>query len=239
MTAATLNEGSHTGWAEGEVRRFVPGTIGSPALRSCVALSVAMHVLLLSQLVQSPREATLAGAQQPSLSGRLIATPSQPAAAPPVLVPSPTSAAPAPVRREIAARPERATRADPPPNSQAQSHASPEAPTPSESTAPADDGYIPRPLLTQGPVALTTVLIESPASQAPSGRYMGVLSLFIDEEGRVREVRGEQPSLPPEMEEAARAAFLQARFKPGELDGRIVRSRLRVEVSFDQEVRLP
>lgn len=235
MIAANANEGSQVGWAASRVLRFVPGTVGSTALRNCIVVSVALHMLLLSQVGQPPREAnTVARAKQLPLSGRLITTPMQVVTAPSAMLSSPTTAAAKPVKREVAARPERETSAEPPSKSQqAESLASPETRTSAESTPRDDDGYIPRPLLTQAPVALTTVLIESPASQAPAGRYTGVLSLFIDEEGHVREVRGEPPSLPPEMEEAGRAAFLQARFKPGELDGHAVKSRVRVEVVFD------
>jgi hypothetical protein len=41
------------------------------------------------------------------------------------------------------------------------------------------------------------------------------------------------PQLPGILSAAVRDAFLAARFSPGELDGRAVRSRLRIEVTFD------
>ena len=70
---------------------------------------------------------------------------------------------------------------------------------------------------------------------APHGRFRAVMTLFIDETGQVRRVRlepDEGGTLPPVLEDSARQAFLSGRFEPGELGGRAVRSRLRVEVEF-------
>ena len=96
------------------------------------------------------------------------------------------------------------------------------------------DGYVPRSLLTEPPVVQTPVVIAEPSVQAPSiGVRTGILALYIDEEGRVQEVVGQAPSLPAEYEQAAREAFLAARYTPGRIDGRAVKSRVRVEVKFD------
>jgi len=64
-------------------------------------------------------------------------------------------------------------------------------------------------------------------------RHTGVLALFIDELGVVRRVRAEGDALPPVLEAVATQAFLDARFKPGEVQGQPVRSLIRVEVVFD------
>ncbi|MDP4300093.1 energy transducer TonB [Leptothrix discophora] len=71
---------------------------------------------------------------------------------------------------------------------------------------------------------------------APLGHYRAVMTLFVDEAGRVRRVRLDADGmLPPLLEDAARQAFLQARFEPGRKDGAAVRSRLRVAVEFGAE----
>ncbi|MGO4392630.1 hypothetical protein AB4Z46_14880 [Variovorax sp. M-6] len=96
------------------------------------------------------------------------------------------------------------------------------------------DGYVPRSMLTEPPVVQTPVVIAEPSLLAPSiGVRTGILALYIDEEGRVQEVVGQAPSLPAEYEQAAREAFLAARYSPGRIDGRAVKSRVRVEVKFN------
>ena len=102
-----------------------------------------------------------------------------------------------------------------------------------EKSGPSADEYIPRPLLSVAPVAQTPVLLVAPAGDAQRGRYVGILALFIDEDGRVRGISASEPFLPPAFEQAARDAFMAARFLPGELDGQAVKSRLRIEVVFD------
>ena len=77
------------------------------------------------------------------------------------------------------------------------------------------------------------MVIDEPATQSSSvGARIGIVALFIDEEGRVQEVVAEAPFLPPEHVEATRKAFLSARYAPGEIDGKAVKSRVRVEVTF-------
>jgi periplasmic protein TonB len=96
-----------------------------------------------------------------------------------------------------------------------------------------DGGYVPRPLLSVAPVATAPVVIAPPPATAEVGRRVGVLALYIDEQGRVRRIEAEPPLLPPAMEQAAREAFAAARFSPGEVDAHAVKSRIRVEVTFD------
>jgi hypothetical protein len=65
-----------------------------------------------------------------------------------------------------------------------------------------------------------------------------VLTLFIDEQGVVRRVRideADDTGLPPLLEDTARQTFLQSAFTPGEVEGRPVRSQLRIEVEFATE----
>lgn len=93
-------------------------------------------------------------------------------------------------------------------------------------------GYLPRNALTRAPVATDAVLLPNPEA-AGTGRWRGILTLFIDDAGLVRRVRAELGSeLPPLLEDAARQAFMATRFTPAESNGRIVKARIQVEVEF-------
>ncbi len=95
-------------------------------------------------------------------------------------------------------------------------------------------GYLPRSALTVAPTPVTDVVVEHPLAEGQRRHYAGVLSLFIDETGRVVRIRAEGEPLPEALDHAAREAFGRARFHPGEVDGRKVRSRIRIEVTFDE-----
>ena len=97
-------------------------------------------------------------------------------------------------------------------------------------------GYARRDTLDRGPQALGIVQIAFPPGTEPGRVFSGRLTLFIDEAGAVRKVAsadGSDAGLPPPLVEAAREAFLQARFAPGEREGAAVKSRIDIEVSFD------
>lgn len=96
--------------------------------------------------------------------------------------------------------------------------------------------YLPRSALSAAPQVLGAVMLEYPP-QAPPGRWQGELTLFIDETGQVRRVRVDsgEAQLPAPFQEAARQAFLGARFTPGEVSGRAVRSRIRIAVDFEAQ----
>ena len=96
-----------------------------------------------------------------------------------------------------------------------------------------DGDYYPRAQLSLAPAPLASVVIDYPAGETDQGHYHSELTLFIDESGRMVRVRVDGPALPPAFEEAARRAFTSARFHAGEADGRAVKSRIRVEVDFD------
>jgi periplasmic protein TonB len=100
-----------------------------------------------------------------------------------------------------------------------------------------DADYLPSQLLTRGPAPQQTIDLFYP-ELAPSGHFRAVLTLFIDEGGVVQRVRvdaAEDSGLPALLEESARQTFLRSAFVPGELDGRAVRSQLRIEVEFATE----
>lgn len=119
----------------------------------------------------------------------------------------------------------------------------PPAPAPIDAQAPvalngedgdeALQGYFGREDLDQGPKALSRVQIAYPPGVPDNELQAGRLTLFIDEHGSVRRILVLDQSLPPPFQEAARNAFLQTRFAPAERAGRIVRSRIDVEVVFD------
>lgn len=97
-----------------------------------------------------------------------------------------------------------------------------------------EQSYLPRPRLTVPPALQGSVLLSWPPHDAPpAGRYAGVLSLFIDEFGVVQRVRVDDGELPAALQEQARTVFLGAQFSPGQLQGQVVKSRIRVEVSFE------
>jgi hypothetical protein len=97
-----------------------------------------------------------------------------------------------------------------------------------------EDQFVARSLLSTPPVPLAPVIINYPDFQGEASRYVGELTLFIDESGAVVRVKVEGSALPPLLEDAARNAFMQVRFRPGELtDHGVVKSRIRVEVVFE------
>jgi hypothetical protein len=97
-----------------------------------------------------------------------------------------------------------------------------------------DEDFFPRQALDIGPHPRLPVLIDYPRLEVPGGTHVSELSLFIDETGKVIRVRIDGKALPSAMEEAARSAFMGALFSPGHIDGLPVRSRIRIEVSFEE-----
>ena len=95
------------------------------------------------------------------------------------------------------------------------------------------DAYLPRHLLSEPPAALTDIVIEPPTKEEFPGRRVGILTLFIDEDGQVRHVAPDDILLPPVLEQAAREAFMAGRFAPGLVAGSPAKSRMRVEVVFE------
>lgn len=93
--------------------------------------------------------------------------------------------------------------------------------------------YIPRPQLSMAPVAQRAILIEAPPGPQEPRRISGVLSLYINEHGAVDHIVPAGSDMPPEFEKAAMAAFRNMSYSPGQLQGQAVKSRIRVEVVFD------
>jgi len=95
------------------------------------------------------------------------------------------------------------------------------------------NGYVPRRWLTVGPKPIAPILLPFPAGFQERARYTVVLNLYIEADGRVGRVEFVGVPLPELLERTARNAFEHARFTPGQVKGRTVKSLIQVEVDFD------
>jgi len=95
--------------------------------------------------------------------------------------------------------------------------------------------YVPREFLSVAPAHLSAIEVPFPDSVTGELKIDVQLALFIDESGVVQRVRVESTGLPPALEDAAAAAFRQARFTPGQVDGQAVRSLIKVAVTFESQ----
>lgn len=95
------------------------------------------------------------------------------------------------------------------------------------------DGYVPRRWLTVAPRPTAPVVLPFPATFNDAAHYTVVLNLYIEADGRVGRIEFEGVPLPDLLARAARTTFENARFTPGQVKGRIVKSLIRVEVDFD------
>lgn len=95
--------------------------------------------------------------------------------------------------------------------------------------------YFPAHELDRKPEAVGEVPLVYPADMPRVAHSRVVLSLLIDERGDVGKVIVETTDAPTELAQLASRAFAGVRFKPGMRDGAAVKSRLRVEVTFESE----
>jgi len=95
-----------------------------------------------------------------------------------------------------------------------------------------DSSYLPRKRLTVPPAALRKIDVPYPTNAARTEPIAIRLMLLINADGSVANARVITPFVPPQFSYAARQAFLAAAFRPGEVDGVPVKSRMVVEVSF-------
>ena len=222
--------------------RFPSSAGGVRTIALCAVLSVALHGLLLSlrlpasSFAQSRQSNTR---QDVGLQGRVVPLPPSASRAAPPIAEHQSS------NREMHAQPVDTHRFSSLVGPQklpaklealSESHVEPEPLAMSPLLRPGDfgDDYVPRPLLTVPPVAKTPVTFAAPEGEMFQGRHVGVLSLFIDEHGQVQRIEADDAaSLPDALAQAAREAFMAAQFAPGEINGRAVKSRVRVEVVFD------
>lgn len=141
--------------------------------------------------------------------------------------PAPPAAAPAPV-------PVTMTPAAPTLPSESVAAAAPAA-----SVAAVDDApYLPRGQLTIAPALLGSVNVPFPGEIEGIVDLKVQITLFIDEEGRVRRIRLDAPQqVHPGFERAIRETWGEARFTPGRVHQVPVRSQLRLEVDFEAGAR--
>lgn len=112
--------------------------------------------------------------------------------------------------------------------------ASASAEPPSAAQGDGHDDYLPRSMLTVPPELKSVVVLDWPdRAGLRDGHYSGVIVLYIDDAGMVRRVEPEGDGLPAPLFETARQAFTGALFEPGQLDGHVVKSRIRIQVQFD------
>jgi hypothetical protein len=226
--------------------RWPPSADGVRAAALCAILSIALHGLVLS--LRLPASSAARNWQSNTshdggLQGRVVTLPpSASRAAPPIAGSQPSKtekhAQPVDAHRSSPLAPQKNSLSEKLPaklEAPSDSHVEPEplaiAPLPRPGNF--GDDYVPRPLLTVPPVARTPVIFAAPEGEMFRGRHVGVLSLFIDEYGQVQRIEADATSLPEAFEQAAREAFMAAQFAPGEIDGAAVKSRVRVEVVFD------
>lgn len=224
-----------TPMARAQIRRLGP----------CVAITIAAHAFLLAIPLRPAAASAASSAAHSSLAVRFIdPAPSDSRWDIPQVPPS------AVVERRLAASSLRE------PLSAFDPVESLEAHTPTLSTAvsafeaptllglslpgiPNEDAqFVVRSLLSLPPAPLSPIVIPYPDVTGSAGRYVGELTLFIDEHGTVVRIHPEGDALPPEFEQVARNAFLSVRFRPGEMQEHgAVKSRIRVEVVFEGGAR--
>jgi TonB family protein len=121
------------------------------------------------------------------------------------------------------------------------------ADAPATPQAAGTDTYLSRDAVDLGPQPVGLIQIPYPEGVQPATEsalqagqvHTGRLTLYIDENGSVRRVQVHGDELPAPFQEAARNAFLQARFVPGQRMGQPVKVRIDIEVSFDDRDLAP
>lgn len=193
-------------------------------------MAVLGHAALLGYLGTRPPKPAPHGSAR-AMEFRAYVRPAAPASPEQAGVPGPAA------REQVPAQATAATEAPAParPAADPPRTGTPAAAPPPEPEQP----YLPRGELTVPPKILGPVDVRFPEDVAGMVHLDVKLTLFIDEEGRVQRIRIDSPGVHPSFERAVRETFATARFAPGELHQRPVRSQMRLEVSFDAPGRSP
>jgi TonB family protein len=93
-------------------------------------------------------------------------------------------------------------------------------------------------LLTKRPRPKYNVDLNIPEAKILTKSGSVILSLQIDNQGKVVSVKIEKTDLPDEFAAAAAATFGKARFEPGEIYGHAVGSIIKIEITHDSEAPL-
>ncbi len=97
-----------------------------------------------------------------------------------------------------------------------------------------DTTYYPAQQVDVHPTALQAIQPSYPDAAANSNVSGSVvLLLLLDEGGKVREISVQEANPPGHFEESAMAAFLNARFTPAQRNGKVVKSRVLIKVSYE------
>jgi len=86
--------------------------------------------------------------------------------------------------------------------------------------------------LTKPPRPISQPKLDVPRSIARRVSGKVILKLWINEAGNVDSVEVESSNLPPAVSGTASAALEKLRFAPGEIDGRRVRTMMRIELTY-------
>jgi hypothetical protein len=199
-------------------------------LREAAAVAVLGHVALLGYLGTRPPKPAPQGSVR-AMEFTAYVRPATPASSREASVPGPA------VREEAPAQPAAASESPAPAGAAAEP---PRGGPPAGAPAPEpEQPYLPRGELTVPPKVLGPIDVRFPEDVEGLVHLDVKLTLFIDEEGRVQRIRIDSPGIHPSFERAVRETFAAARFAPGELHQRPVRSQMRLEVSFDAPGRSP
>jgi protein TonB len=202
-----------------------------------LALSVALHAWIAFGLPVKP--ARHAGRPGRALEARLAAA-QEAAPAKPVVLSGRKEPVPASTREPAAPRPEPprpVAEPAPEPLPQAESRLEPppvEGPPGIEVPQVEDPEFYPARMLDRFPKPVAEVELRYP-DKAGSEDLSGTVTLLllIDELGMVVKAAVVEADPPGYFEEAAIEAFRSVLFTPAERDGKVVKSRLVVQVSFD------
>jgi TonB family protein len=97
--------------------------------------------------------------------------------------------------------------------------------------------YVAAKHLTTRPVAAEYISVPYPKDEATNrGALKTILAIYIDEDGTVAHVRIHGASLPQAFERSALDTFARARFHPGRVGDKAVKSRMLIEVEFANEL---
>jgi TonB family protein len=201
-----------------------------------LALSIIFHadvVIVLDATLEAAPTGVKRTRREPLAVSLSFAMPAQPQApTPPVAetannnhIISPQPA----VRETVSPAPARMATTEMPPVQPAW----PEESAAPAAVSPAEPEYVKAGELSQRPRLLSLVEInvaERGAAEAPGRARLRVL---INEQGAVDHVLVDESDLPADFERAAKDAFLNARYAPGEIDGVAVRSQIRIEVTYE------
>lgn len=109
--------------------------------------------------------------------------------------------------------------------------------TTEQTPRPTESYYWPGRSLDQKPTPETAVVIPYPKGFVSITRGHAILQLFINESGQVDRVEVVESDAPLEFTDMARRTFLNTRFTPGVKDMVQVRSKLKIEIGFQDGPR--